>query len=176
MRVQDMMSKDVITVQQQDDLLRVYDLMTANQIRHLPVLDAHDLAGIITQRDLFKACMPSILGIGEIGQKLWGHTIQVKDIMSPLMITISPETPIREAADIIIQQGIGCLPVMSGSRIIGIVTKTDLLRKPYARESKQTVKEEQPDRLVLKELIQYRAHDRLNVLERWKLNASQKGW
>ena len=166
MYVQEMMSRNVVTIDPNDALLRVHDLMTAHQIRHLPVLEDNDLVGIVTHQDLFKACMLSILGVGENYQRAFSHTPQVKDIMSPLMITISPETPVMEAADIIIQQEIGCLPVVVGSRMIGIVTKTDLLRDQHDIRSDKRRKGERPAQRLSILLMQCLDDDRLNVHKR----------
>lgn len=132
MQVKDIMSTDVEIIGRNDNLLRVEDLIIDKKIRHFPVLQDGQLVGIVTQRDLFKAAMSSTMGAGEKAHRAYLHTVLVKEIMVYPVITISPEASISEAADLMIQKGIGCLPVIDETKIVGIVTKTDLLR--YLRE------------------------------------------
>ncbi len=54
--------------------------------------------------------------------------VRVKEIMVYPVITVTPETPVAEAVDILMQRGIGCLPVVEMGKLVGLVTKTDLLR------------------------------------------------
>jgi CBS domain-containing membrane protein len=83
---------------------------------------------MVTQRDLFKAAMSSAMGYGDKAQKAYLQSVRVKEIMTYPVVTISPETSVATAADMILTKGIGCLPVVDGTKLVGIVTKTDLLR------------------------------------------------
>jgi CBS domain-containing protein len=132
MFVNDLMSREIVTIGRNDDLRMVDDLMAERHIRHIPVLEDHDLVGIVSQRDLFKACMSSTMGYGQKGQRAFLHTVWVKEIMTYPVTTVSPDTPVSEAADLMVAKGIGCLPVIEGGALVGIVTKTDLLR--YLRD------------------------------------------
>jgi len=84
--------------------------------------------GMVTQRDLFKAAMSSTMGYGEKAQQAYLQSVRVKEIMVYPVVTVSPDTSVAAAADMIIHKGIGCLPVVDGTKLVGIVTKTDLLR------------------------------------------------
>ncbi len=84
--------------------------------------------GLVTQRDLFKATMSSAMGYGEKTQQTFLQTVFVKEIMVSPVTTVTPETSVAEAAAMMIQRGIGCLPVVERAQLVGIVTKTDLLR------------------------------------------------
>lgn len=128
MQVREMMSKDIEVVDRNDTLLAVEERMAAKQLRHLPVLEQGDIVGIVTQRDLFKAAMSSAMGYGAKAQQAYLQSVRVKEIMVYPVVTVSPDTPVAAAADLIITKGIGCLPVVDDHRLIGIVTKTDLLR------------------------------------------------
>jgi CBS domain-containing protein len=128
MQVREMMSKDIEMVDRNDTLLAVEERMAAKQLRHLPVLEQGDIVGIVTQRDLFKATMSSAMGYGEKAQKAYLQSVRVKEIMTYPVVTISPDTSIAAAAEMIITKGIGCLPVVDGTTLIGMITKTDLLR------------------------------------------------
>ena len=128
MQVKDMMSTAVEVVGRNDDLSQVEDVMTAKKLRHVPVLENGELAGIVSQRDLFKAMMSSAMRYGEKAQKAYLHSVRAKEIMTYPVITVTPETSEVAAAELMLQKGIGCLPVVDGTALVGIVTKTDLLR------------------------------------------------
>jgi CBS domain-containing protein len=128
MQVREMMSKDIEVVDRNDNLRTVEERMATKQLRHLPVLEQGEVVGIVTQRDLFKATMSSTMGYGEKAQQAYLRSVRVKEIMTYPVVTISPDTSITAAAEMIITKGIGCLPVVDGTTLVGMITKTDLLR------------------------------------------------
>ena len=127
MYVKDLMSREVVTIGRNDNLRMVDDLMATRHLRHIPVVEDHDVVGVVSQRDLFKASMSSTMGYGQKGQRAFLQTVWVKEIMAHPVITVSPDTSVSEAADLMITKGIGCLPVIEGDTLVGVVTKTDLL-------------------------------------------------
>jgi acetoin utilization protein AcuB len=105
-------------------------LMKAGRIRHLPVLDGdRRLVGIVTDRDLRQVVLdPRLedrLGTG-LADAL--ESLTVRDIMTWAVITVRPETEIRDAARLMHQRKIGALPVVSNDRLVGILTETDVVR------------------------------------------------
>jgi CBS domain-containing protein len=128
MQVKEMMSTDVVVVGRNDDLSQVEDLMVAKKLRHVPVVENGELVALVSQRDLFKAMMSSTMGYGEKAQKAYLHSVRVKEVMTYPVVTIAPDTSVGEAADLMVHKGIGCLPVVEGTQLVGVVTKTDLLR------------------------------------------------
>jgi CBS domain-containing protein len=128
MRVEEIMATDMEVVDRNDDLGKVEALMATKGLRHLPVVEGGKVIAIVTQRDLFKAAMSSAMGFGEKAQKAFLHSVRVKEIMVEPVITVTPETPVNEVIDLMLQKGIGCLPVVRDTQLVGIVTKTDLLR------------------------------------------------
>ena len=128
MHVQGIMAEDIVTIDRNDDLRLVDDIMAERHIRHIPVLEDGQLVGLVTQRDLFKARMSSTMGYGEKAQRSFLHTVRVKEIMVYPVMTVSPEISVSVAAELMIREGIGCLPVVQEGRLTGIVTKTDLLQ------------------------------------------------
>ncbi|MBM3223354.1 MAG: CBS domain-containing protein [Candidatus Tectomicrobia bacterium] len=138
MQVRTIMSTDVEVVDRNDHLRLVEERMAARKIRHLPVVDQGDMVGLITQRDLFKATMSSTMGYGEKAQQAYLQSVRVKEIMVYPVLTISPEASVAEAAELFMQKGIGCLPVLEGEQLVGIVTKTDLLRCLHDLQSRET--------------------------------------
>jgi CBS domain-containing protein len=128
MQVREIMSKDIEVVDRNDNLRTVEERMATKQLRHLPVLEQGEVVGIVTQRDLFKATMSSAMGYGEKAQQAYLQSVRVKEIMVYPVVTVAPDTSVVAAADMMMNRGIGCLPVVEDHQLIGIVTKTDLLR------------------------------------------------
>jgi len=69
------------------------------------------------------------MGYGEGTQDEFLRTIVVKEIMSHPPVTISPDAPIKDAAHLMIDRKIGCLPVMEAGKLVGLITETDLLKE-----------------------------------------------
>jgi len=99
LRVRDVMTPDVTTLQRNDKLTLADDIMRLGRIRHLPVLDEDgQLAGILTQRDLFRGALAKALGYGERAQRQLMDTLVVKEVMTAEVLTTTPDTPLAEAA------------------------------------------------------------------------------
>ena len=128
MQVREIMSTDVVVVGRNDDLSQVEDRMVTKKLRHVPVVENGEVVAIVSQRDLFKAMMSSTMGYGEKAQKAYLHSVRVKEMMTYPVVTVTPDTSVSEAADLMVHKGIGCLPVVEGTQLVGLVTKTDLLR------------------------------------------------
>jgi acetoin utilization protein AcuB len=128
MQVREIMSTNIEVVDRNDNLRTVEERMASKQLRHLPVLEQGEVVGLVTQRDLFKAAQSSAMGYGEKAQQAYLQSVRVKEIMTYPVVTISPDTSVAAAADMMITKGIGCLPVVDDQKLIGMVTKTDLLR------------------------------------------------
>lgn len=126
--VQQIMITDPATLGRNDTLDLADDIMNLGRIRHLPVLDDGRVVGVVSQRDLFRSALAHALGYGHKAQKGLLRTLLVKEVMSEPALTIPPETPVREAARLMIERRIGCLPVVQGDELLGIITETDLLR------------------------------------------------
>jgi len=128
MQVREIMSKDIEVVDRNDNLRTVEERMATKQLRHLPVLEQGEVVGIVTQRDLFKAAMSSTMGYGEKAQQAYLQSVRVKEIMTYPVVTVAPDTSVAVVAEMMINKGIGCLPVVDGTTLVGMITKTDLLR------------------------------------------------
>jgi len=122
------MMRNPVFVDENDSMKKAMDLLKDREIRHLPVLkDGEKLVGIVTERDI-KQASPSpatALEIREIYYLL--DKVKVKQIMTRRPYTISSTAPIEEAALIMREKRIGCLPVVEEGRLVGILTETDIL-------------------------------------------------
>ena len=128
-RVRDIMIHEVTTLKRNDKLTLANDIMQLGRIRHLPVLDdeAKQLVGIVSQRDLFRGALARALGYGDHAQRKVLDTLLVKEVMSTDVLTTTPDTPLVEAARVLMERKIGCLPVVEGGRLVGIVTEADFV-------------------------------------------------
>lgn len=126
--VADVMTKDVTTLRRNDQLSIADDVMKQKRIRHLPVLDDDgDLAGILSQRDLFQGALVRALGYGASQQERLLGLLVVKEVMQSDVVTTTPGTPLADAARLMVERKIGCLPVVSEERLVGILTEGDFV-------------------------------------------------
>jgi CBS domain-containing protein len=93
------------------------------------------LVGIVSQRDLFRGALAQALGYGQHAQRKMLDTLLVKDVMTTEVITTSPDTPIVEAARVLMKRKIGCLPVGKDGRLVGILTEGDFVAFVATQES-----------------------------------------
>lgn len=135
MKVRDIMAREVATLKVDDELSLAEDIMQLGRIRHLPVVEGERLRGIITERDLYKASLASAIDYDPKAKRSHMKTIAIKDVMTSDLVTIGPNADIREAAKLMLRHKIGCLPVVEGGRMIGLITETDVLRYYVERDS-----------------------------------------
>ena len=129
MLVKERMSRPVITVPPDMPIMDVLNLMKSKQIRRTPVVDKKSrLVGIVSDKDLLNAAPSDAtsLSIWELNHLI--SRIQVKDIMTKKVITVTEETPIEEAAYLMAENKIGGLPVMRNGDLVGLITETDLFK------------------------------------------------
>lgn len=129
MTVAKWMSTKLITLQKDDPVSLAYELLLANDIRHLPVLSRGKLVGILTDRDLHEAVVPCDGATDRRGIYNTLKDISVEKIMTPNPISIHPDASIEQAAQILYERKIDCLTVKdTKGKLVGIITSTDILR------------------------------------------------
>lgn len=129
MNVAEIMSRDPVTVGMDDDLRRVKDLFELYRFHHLLVLAGERLVGVISDRDLLRASSPFLGRASERPQDLATLNRRVHQIMTRKLIVVSPETPVQDAARLMLEKRVSCLPVLVGEGpVLGIVTWRDQLR------------------------------------------------
>ncbi len=116
MRLGEIMTQDVKTAAVGEPAEEAYRRMRLHEIRHLVVVDGKRVVGVLSERDLGGSA-GAVLRTGR----------NVEDLMARDVATASPGTTVRQAANLLRGRSIGCLPVMEDSRLVGIVTVTDLL-------------------------------------------------
>ena len=129
LQVRDVMSREVHTVKRNDQLAIADALMKQERVRHLPVLDEDgEVCAVVSQRDLFRGALLRALGYGSRAEDLMLKQVVVKEAMSSEILTTAPDTPVADAARLMIERKIGCLPVLEDGKLVGIVTETDFVR------------------------------------------------
>jgi acetoin utilization protein AcuB len=128
-RVRDFMTRDPITLREDDLLRQAVEIVMVRRIRHIPVLDASGrLAGIVTDRDV-QATLPSPLSAAapEEHEALL-ETTSIARIMTRDVITVGAEDLAAEAVETLLASKIDGLPVLDAGRLVGIFTVRDALR------------------------------------------------
>jgi acetoin utilization protein AcuB len=136
MRVEDIMTSKVFTVEQHDLIDRVFFLIHYEKVRHLPVVEKGKVIGIVSDRDMYKAMGPKSNSSAIEATSSQGstelHVIpkKVQNIMRRGVLTVNPDTYVSEAAAIMADNKVGALPVVNKdtNKLVGIISSTDILR------------------------------------------------
>jgi acetoin utilization protein AcuB len=128
MFVSDWMTKKVFTVTPDDSLSEAVRLMKENKIRHIPVVKGDEVKGIISDRDIkeYSPSKATSLDVYELHYLL--DKTKIKDVMKTGVITTSSDMPVEEAAMIMHDKVIGCLPVVDDNKLVGIISDKDIYR------------------------------------------------
>ena len=126
MLVRDRMTPSPITVTPDTTFPEAFRIMRERRIRHLPVLEGDRLVGLVARTDLLRGppAPANTLSVFEINYLL--ANLHVREVMSSPPITVSENSPLEEAARTMLEKKIGCLPVMHGDTLVGMITETDI--------------------------------------------------
>ena len=127
-RVGDVMQRKIITISAGDTLSTVEDIMTLGRVRHMPVVRAGKLVGVVSQRDLLRASLSCLTEAGNRHGRAFLQGVEIARVMSSPAIAIDPEAAVEDAARVMADEKIGCLPVVDSDTLVGMVTETDVLR------------------------------------------------
>lgn len=128
MKIESIATKIVVSLHLKDSMLKASRLLKEKGFRHLPVLDEQErLVGIVTDRDIKRASASeaTTLDIHELLYLL--DKLEVAKVMTKNPATVCGDTSVQEAARIMVERKIGCLPVVDGGKLTGIVTEIDML-------------------------------------------------
>src|SRR5690349_8687533 len=127
-RVRDLMSTSVVTLSAGQSLPEARELMQLRRIRHLPVVDAAgSLVGLVTHRDLLAAAISSLAPLDAREADALQRKVPVERVMREQVWTIGPDDPADAAARLMLDNGVGCLPVLEQRQLVGIITEADLI-------------------------------------------------
>lgn len=127
--VSDLMTADVVTLPTSAGVDELRDVMYDHDVRHVPIVDSeNDLIGLVSHRDLLRHMVTDKADVPIGVQRERLHSMSVSDIMTPDVVTAEAEQDLREAAATMLDGKFGCLPVVDGGRIVGILTESDFVR------------------------------------------------
>ena len=155
MRVRDVMTTDVATVAPDADLRDVAALLVRKRISGVPVVEGERVIGVVSERDiLFKERPSDGLHRGVLGWLMDEGDLMLKveartalSAMTAPAVTIGPARSVADAAALMLDEGVSRLPVVEGGRLVGIVTRHDLVRA-FARADEEIWQEIESDPLI----------------------------
>jgi CBS domain-containing protein len=136
-RVADIMTKSVRAIGTSATLADAHALMRETGIHHLVVMKAGHVAGVLSSRDCTRARAAHFMS----GDDAW----TVEEMMTAPAVVVAPETTVRDAAVKLRGYAIGCLPVVDGKDLVGIVTTSDLLDLLAEKVPRPTQKRGEPE-------------------------------
>jgi len=129
LKVKDIMTTEVFVLHSTQTLELVRSLMRIKHVRHVPIVDQDNVfVGLVTHRDLLAQTISHLAEIDEEEQEYLDRHIHIMNIMKSDVLTVDPELDICSAISLLLDHRYGCLPVVSDSKLVGIVTEADFLK------------------------------------------------
>lgn len=122
------MTKSVVTVNQNDDLTKVVEKLKANSIRHLPVVNGKKVVGIISRTDINRLTFGALFDGQEGSDEAVLQILTIQQVMTSKPKTVSSDVIIRDLAEIFSKEEFHALPVVDNGELSGIVTTTDVIK------------------------------------------------
>jgi acetoin utilization protein AcuB len=135
--VRQWMTSDPVIVLPSTPIRDAYWLMVDHKVHRLPVMDKGRLVGIITLEDLRRAEPPTGIGLDLVRITDMLSKMAVQQVMTRNPKTISPEAPLIEAAQMMLENEISALPVLEGAHLVGIIAVSDIFRAYVELEQKK---------------------------------------
>jgi CBS domain-containing membrane protein len=127
--VDEVMSREVLSLTEDQDLQHLDQTMRLFKFRHMPVTENNRLIGLVTQRDVLRISASSLLPGAREQTELLTKAYRVRDIMTRDVTVVHPGTLLTEAARMMHRGKLGCLPVVEAdNRLVGILTESDFVR------------------------------------------------
>ncbi len=128
MPVSMIMTKDLITLKKSDDLTTAERLFKRNNIRHIPVVDELQIIGMLSYTDLLRISYADAVYDDETDvDSMVYNMFTIEQVMAKNVIKVSPQTTIKEVAEILSEREFHAIPVVEEDELVGIVTTTDLI-------------------------------------------------
>jgi acetoin utilization protein AcuB len=128
MRTKDIMTTNVVTVNEKTSLTDARRIMEAHRVRRLPVVNRGKLVGLVTKHKLLEVAPSPATSLSRWELNYLLDKLTVKEIMVKNPWTITPDTPVEEALRTGQEKGYGAFPVVEDGRLVGIVTESDIVR------------------------------------------------
>jgi len=139
LKVKDIMTSEVFVLHASQTLELVRSLMRIKHVRHVPIVDQdNSFVGLITHRDLLEQTISHLAEVDDDEQEYLDRHIHIMNIMKTDVLSVDPDMDVCSAITLLLDHKYGCLPVVTGGKLVGIVTEADflnltlgLLRKSY---------------------------------------------
>lgn len=103
--------------------------MDSRHVRHVPIVDGEgEIVGLVTHRDLSRSALGSLDDLPLSAERDELRRRKIRDIMATEPDTLEPDATLKEAAEILLENKIGCLPIVEGLHLVGILTEADFVR------------------------------------------------
>lgn len=123
------MTKEVIKLNLTDDLTKAEKLFKKHHIRHIPVVKGNKIVGMLSYTDLLRISFADAVDDDEMDIDVTVYNMfSVEQVMARNLVKVSPDTTIREVAEILSTREFHALPVVEDELLVGIVTTTDLIK------------------------------------------------
>jgi predicted transcriptional regulator len=126
--VSSIMTKNVVKLNLSDDLTKAEILFKKHHIRHIPVVNGNVIIGMLSYTDLLRISFADAIEDEDDVDTTVYNMFTVEQVMAKKLVSISPETTIKEAAQILASKEFHALPVCEGDLLVGIITTTDLIK------------------------------------------------
>jgi CBS domain-containing membrane protein len=126
--VREIMMGSPVTLKPDETLDLANDVISLGRIRHIPIIEDGRLVGVLSERDMMGAATTTIFGLKRKSKSALLKSVLIKDVMKKKVVTVKPDTPIKDAAHLMKEKKIGCVPVVNEGSLVGLVTTTDILR------------------------------------------------
>jgi len=127
--VSSIMTKNVVKLNITDDLTKAELLFKKHKIRHMPVVSGNKILGMLSYTDLLRiSFVDAVDDDAEVVDVTVYNMFSVEQVMTKKLVTVSPDTSIKDVAQILSEKEFHALPVVEGDLLIGIVTTTDLIK------------------------------------------------
>lgn len=127
-RVSEIMTTKVVTISLDERLDLVDEIMTSGDIRHMPVTQGGFVVGLVSQRDLLRAKLSTVVDFSEEDRKDLLEATDVEKVMTKDVKFADPNEPVVHAAKRMVEMKIGCLPVVGKDKeLLGLITETDVM-------------------------------------------------
>ncbi|UPZ16802.1 HPP family protein [Flavobacterium humidisoli] len=122
------MTKTVVTANENDDLKKVVEKLKAHTIRHIPILKGKEVVGIISRTDINRLTFGALFEGQENADEAILEMLTISQVMTSKPKTVSSDTIIRDLAEIFVKEEFHALPVVDNGELKGIVTTTDVMK------------------------------------------------
>ena len=122
------MTKTVVTVNQNDDLRKVVEKLKSNSIRHIPVVNGKEVVGIISRTDVNRLTFGALFDGQEVVDEAILDMLTIPQVMTSKPKTLSSDTIIKDLASTFVKEEFHALPVVDNGELKGIVTTTDVIK------------------------------------------------